>query len=174
MALSGVAGKLRFWRGFSVHGRFPLKSLKVFSLSLGFLIAAIPLFAHHGNAAYDAKNPLTLKGTVTEWFWANPHCILQFDVKDDKGQIVHWSAETSNPADMVNRNWSKVSLKPGDQVTVTLEPAKNGRLVGRVLEVVFPNGQALSGGFGSLEKQPLAGPSGGSGAAPKSDDSPKK
>ena len=144
-----------------------MKGLKVFTFAIGALIVSIPLFAHHGNAAYDAKNTVSLKGTVTEWYWANPHCILQFDVKDDKDQVLHWSAETSNPADMVNRGWTKLSLKPGDPVTVTLEPAKNGKLIGRVLEVVLPTGQKISGGFGSLEHGPVGSPNAGAAAGPK-------
>ena len=151
-----------------------MKRLVVFSLGLAVLIGSLPLYAHHGNSAFDIKNALSLKGTVTEWFWSNPHCILQFDVKDDAGQVVHWAAEGSNPADMVNRTWSKLSLKPGDEVTVTLEPAKNGSHVGRILWVVLPNGQKLSGGFGSLEHLPPAGPNAGGEAGPKADDSPKK
>lgn len=130
-------------------------------LALGVLIVSLPLFAHHGNAAFDPDKRLTLKGAVTEWFWANPHCVLEFDVKDDKGQLVHWVAETSNPPDMVNRGWSKASLKPGDQVTITLEPVKNGRPIGRIIQVVLPNGQKLSGGYGSLEG-PSAGAADGS------------
>ena len=144
-----------------------MKGLKVFTLAIGALIVSIPLFAHHGNAAYDAKNTVSLKGTVTEWYWANPHCILQFDVKDDKDQVLHWSAETSNPADMVNRGWTKLSLKPGDPVTVTLEPAKNGKPIGRVLEVVLPTGQKFSGGFGSLEHGPPGSPNAGAATGPK-------
>jgi hypothetical protein len=106
--------------------------------------SSLPLLAHHGNASFDAGKKLTLKATVTKWFWANPHCFLEFDVKDDAGSTVHWVAETSNPPDMVNRGWSRQSLKPGDQVTVTLEPVKNGSPLGRVLEVQLPNGQVLS------------------------------
>jgi len=145
-----------------------VKRSMIFALA-AVLMASSPLFAHHGNAAFDSKNRLSLKGNVTDWFWANPHCILQFDVKDDAGQSVHWAAEASNPADMVNRGWTKVSLKPGDQVIVTLEPAKNGRPIGRILEVVFPNGQKMKGGFGSLEGPPEAGSNGGA----KSSESPK-
>jgi hypothetical protein len=150
-----------------------VKRLLIFAFAAASLIAANPLLAHHGNAAFDSKNRLLLKGTVTDWFWANPHCILQFDVKDDAGQAVHWAAEASNPADMVNRGWTKVSLKPGDQVTVTLEPAKNGRPIGRILEVVFPNGQKMKGGFGSLEGPPDAGSNTGAGGGSKPGDSPK-
>lgn len=145
-----------------------MKALRVFSLAIGVLIASSSVPAHHGEAAYDTKNPVSLKGAVTEWYWANPHCILQFYVKDNKDQLMHWTGETSSPADMVNHGWTKLLLKPGDQVTVTLEPAKNGRPVGRVTMVVLPNGQKLTGGF--LEQ---AGPNAGATGGSKSDDSPK-
>ena len=85
-----------------------------------------------------------MKGTVTEWFWANPHCFLRYDVKGDNGQVEHWVVETSNPPDMINSGWSKQSLKPGDPVTVTVEPVKNGRPVGHLLQVVLPDGKTLS------------------------------
>jgi len=108
------------------------------------LTAVVPVWAHHGNAAFDAEKRVTMKGTVTEWFWANPHCFLQFDAKDDSGSVVHWVAETSNPPDMINRGWSKETFKPGDEVTVTVEPVKNGKPAGRLLQVVLPNGKTLS------------------------------
>ena len=106
--------------------------------------SSLPLLAHHGAASFDTGKKLTLKATVTKWFWANPHCFLEFDVKDDTGNSVHWVAETSNPPDMMNRGWTRKSFSPGDQVTVTLEPVRNGAPLGRVLEVLLPNGQTLS------------------------------
>jgi Family of unknown function (DUF6152) len=119
----------------------------VFALAVGVLVISVPLsaplFAHHGNAAFDVGKKVVLKGTVTEWVWANPHCWLKFDVKDDSGNVVHWVAETNNLADMIERGWSMRSFKAGDQVTVTVEPVKNGNPAGRVLEVVLPNGQTL-------------------------------
>jgi Family of unknown function (DUF6152) len=140
----------------------------IFAVAAGLLIASAPLAAHHGSAAFDAGKKVTLKGTVTEWFWANPHCLLQFEVKDNSGQAVHWVAETSNPPDMVNHGWSKQSLKPGDQVTVTVEPVRNGKPIGRVIQVVLPDGKKLGGGFGS--PPPRAGTQweGNAGAAPGS------
>ena len=117
------------------------KFLLVLALAVGVLIVSVPLFAHHGNAVFDLGKKLTLKGTVTEWFWANPHCFLKFDAKDDKGDVVHWATETSNPADMTNLGWSKQSFKPGDEVTVTFTPVKNGQLVGRIEQVVLADGQ---------------------------------
>jgi hypothetical protein len=124
-----------------------------------FLFVAVPVLAHHGNAAFDPTKRVTMKGTVTEWFWANPHCFLQFDIKDESGNLVHWVAETSNPPDMINHGWSKSSLKVGDQVTVTVIPVKNGKPIGRIAAVVLPNGQTLDGGFGAISDQ--AGRNGG-------------
>lgn len=116
------------------------KLVLVFSLSVLF---SAPLSAHHGTASFDTSKKLTLDATVTEWFWANPHCFLKFDVKGENGDVVHWIAETSNPADMTNVGWTKQILKPGDAVKVTIEPVKNGRPAGRVLELVLPNGRTL-------------------------------
>ena len=111
-------------------------------LLLTSLLAA-PVLAHHGNAAFDVGKKLELKGTVTEWVWANPHCWLKFDVKDANGKVVNWVAETTNSADMTEKGWSKLTFKAGDQVTVTLEPVKSGQPVGRVQFVVLANGQTL-------------------------------
>ena len=116
----------------------------IFLVAVGLLAVSVPLSAHHGNAAFEAGSNVTVKGTVTEWYWANPHCFLKFDVKDDKGSVVHWVAETSNPADMVNRGWAKQSLKPGEEVTVTMQVVKGGNPIGRVQQIVLANGRILS------------------------------
>lgn len=113
--------------------------------ALGISILALPGFAHHGNAAYDTEKKITLKGTVTQWFWANPHCVLEFDAKDESGQVVHWSSETENPTTMSHSGWAKTSFKPGDEVTVTMITVKNGKPIGRIVDVVLPNGQKLAG-----------------------------
>ena len=118
--------------------------LALFAGVVFLLVVSMPVSAHHGTASFDTGKKITLKATVTEWFWANPHCFLKFDVKDDAGNSVHWIAETSNPPDMINRGWTRQSFKPGDQVTVTLEPVKNGNPVGRIIDVVLPSGQTLS------------------------------
>jgi hypothetical protein len=113
-------------------------------LGLGLLITVTPLFAHHGNSNFDTDKKLTLKATVTEWVWANPHCWLKFDTTDERGNVAHWIAETSNPADMTNLGgWTKQVFKPGDHVTVTLQPVKNGQPIGRVMQVVLASGQTL-------------------------------
>jgi Family of unknown function (DUF6152) len=114
-----------------------------FTLAVGLLIASIPLFAHHGNAAFDNTKKLTIKGTVTEWVWANPHCWLKFDVKNDNGEVIHWLAEETNPPGLINSGWTKDSLKLGDQVTVILIPVKNGQPLGRIDRVILANGKVL-------------------------------
>jgi uncharacterized protein DUF6152 len=101
------------------------------------------LFAHHGTAAFETEKKATLKGTVTEWYWSNPHCLLQFDVKGDDGKVVHWIGETQNPVSMTDAGWSKFSFKVGDEVTVALLPVKNGQPLGRIVTVVLPSGKTL-------------------------------
>lgn len=119
------------------------KIMTLFAATAGLLIVSAPVSAHHGSAAFDAGKQAVMKGTVTRWVWANPHCFLSYDVKDDGGNVTHWVVETSNPPDMINRGWSKETFKPGDEVTVTVEPVKSGKAVGRLLEVVLPDGKTL-------------------------------
>ena len=99
--------------------------------------------AHHGAATFDTANEITLKGTVTEWTWFNPHCFLKFDVKDASGAVKNWAVEAGNPTDMTKRGWSRMSMKPGDEVTVTLQPVKTGAPVGRIMKVVLADGKEL-------------------------------
>ena len=116
------------------------------SLSLGASIVAVPLFAHHGAAAYETGKNITIKGTVTEWFWANPHCLLKLDVKTDSGEVVRWVTETQAPANMIDAGWRKNSFKSGDEVTVTVRPAKSGNPVGAIVRVEFADGKTLEVG----------------------------
>jgi len=122
-----------------------MRSKIIPALIVAFALAnfSATLLAHHGTAAFETQKKATLKGTVTEWFWSNPHCLLQFDVKDDNGKIVHWIGETQNPVTMTDVGWSKSSFKVGDEVTVALFPVKNGLPLGRISTVVLPNGKTL-------------------------------
>jgi len=132
------------------------------AMMLVLSVTPMSLRAHHGTSVFDMGKALTLKGRVTEWDWSNPHCLLQFDVKNNEdGQVVHWIGETQNPGNMVYAGWAKVSFKPGDEVTVTLVPAKNGRPFGRINQVVLPNGKTLDADKGAPGTNDSA-PSGGS------------
>ena len=119
----------------------------VFVAAVGILIMSTSLFAHHGSAQFDIGKRVTLKGTVSEWFWTNPHCLLSFDVTGDDGKVVHWVVETQNGPAILGDGYSKGTFKPGDVVTVTLEPFKNGKPLGRLVSVVLPDGRKLEGGF---------------------------
>ena len=119
------------------------KIATVFLAVVGLLTISTLLYAHHGNAAYATATKVTVSGTVTEFIWANPHCFLKFDAKDDKGEVQHWVVEASNPPDETRRGWTKNSFKPGDAVTVTVIQAKNGATIGRFS--TEPNSIVLNG-----------------------------
>jgi len=116
-----------------------------FAAVLGLLLCSIPLLAHHGTAAYDYTKTLNVKATITSFKWANPHCQIEFDVKNDAGSTEHWNIEAFNPAMLRREGWNlgRDSLKPGDEVTISLHPAKNGQKIGILDEVVLANGQVL-------------------------------
>ena len=110
-------------------------------LLLGFLAACFPLFAHHGNAAYDTEKTVTVKGVVTEYIWANPHVFVKVDAKDDSGNTLHWVIEAQNLVSQSELGWTNVMFKPGDQVVIDVTPAKNGRPIGRFKGRIVINGQ---------------------------------
>ena len=122
-----------------------VRFLIVLGLAVGVSIPCLPLAAHHGNAVYDSTNQINLKGTVTQFVWANPHCVLLFDVTDGDGHVAHWTAETENPASMTTMGWNKTSLKQGDPIEIRVITVKNGKPIGRIVYVVQANGQKLLG-----------------------------
>ena len=116
----------------------------LFAVIFSFLMVSAPLLAHHGNSAYYMSKSVPVKATVTKFEYSNPHTQIYYDVTDDKGEVEHWVAETNNPA-MLNRvGWSKDSLKPGDQVTLFVNPNKVGAKVTFLQKVVFTDGKELS------------------------------
>jgi hypothetical protein len=114
------------------------------ALTVCLVTVSVPLWAHHGTGvAYVRDKEVTLKGTVTEWFWANPHCGLLFDVTDDTGQVVHWGAELGNPHSLSEAGFSREVFKPGDKLTVTGHPAKSGAPRLELLHLVLADGRVL-------------------------------
>ncbi len=114
----------------------------------GFLLVAIPLFAHHGtNISYDHEHPITFKATVTEFRFERPHAQIFFDVKDDKGEIVHWSGELTDPINLARNGWTKrrseAELKPGTPLTITVFPSKMGTTVGVVSKILNEKGEQI-------------------------------
>jgi hypothetical protein len=117
-----------------------------------FLAICAPLSAHHGGSDYDLQHPRTVKGSVTEFDWSNPHCQIFLDVKDDSGKVVNWAIETLAPAVLRRAGWSASTLHPGDQIAITFVPSKRNTPIGMLRKVVLQDGTELKGG--DLGEQP--------------------
>lgn len=101
-----------------------------------FLSLSAPTLAHHGASAYEPKLT-TLKGTITDYQFMNPHTELAFDVKDASGKVSNWTAEAASALTMSRLGWSRSMFKPGDQITVVGNSAKNGSHTMRLRKVTF-------------------------------------
>ena len=113
-------------------------------LIAGLFMVCGPVWAHHGNSAYDEAHWITISGAVTEFVWSNPHVYVLFDVKDAGGNVVHWAGEMNSPGVLKNVGWSKNPLKAGDQITATLRPNKFGTPVGLLSRAnMMVNGKPL-------------------------------
>ena len=128
--------------------------LSVFSIS--------PALAHHGNAAWSA-NEVTLKGTLVDYVWRNPHVLLVWTTKDDSGKVAQWTGEVASPeAMMADDGWTRETFKPGEELVFVVRPAKSGALNSVIDQIKRPDGtfvmrysrQAGSGNYaGSLSKE---------------------
>jgi len=128
----------------------------------GILAVGVPVSAHHGGAAMHDEVTEFKNVTVTKFAWANPHCLVFFDVKDANGKVVNWAAETSAPQALVLVGWEKTSLRPGDVITIQLRTAKSGAPAGRFTRVVLADGTVLGDGGAGAQATPGGG--GGRGA----------
>ena len=110
---------------------------------LGVLVMPVSMMGHHGGASFDNTKEVTVKGTVTEWLWANPHCFLKVEEKDASGAARIWNLEFGNPTDITSRGFSRRTFKVGDQITVSVTPVKSGAPVGRARVVTLADGTKL-------------------------------
>ena len=121
------------------------KLLIFLALLGGFSSFCRPLLAHHGSASYRTDKVIVLtQATVTKYVWANPHAMLLFDVKDDKGNISHWAGEAGSPSAVRPLGWNKYSLRAGDIITVHLYLSKFESNVGRLDKIVLADGRTLN------------------------------
>ena len=107
------------------------------------LVAVGSALAHHGSAAFDTKNPVTVSGTVTDFEFVNPHSQIYFNVKNDKGETEAWQAEVTAPTKLARAGWNKHTFKVGDSITVTGAPAKSNKHSLWVQKLVGPDGQPV-------------------------------
>jgi hypothetical protein len=94
-------------------------------------------------AMYDASQTITLKATVENFDWSNPHVRIHFIVKDDKGNVEEWLAECPSPYLMSKTGWDKDALKPQDEITITGNPARDGSKSLQLEKALLPNGSTL-------------------------------
>ncbi len=123
-------------------------SLKALSLA-AIAVAAFtaPAFAHHSFAMFDAEKTVTMTGTVKEFEWTNPHSWLRITVEDKAtGKPAQWALEMGSPGQQARVGWKPDSVKPGDKVTVTMHPLKDGSRGGQFMSAVLPGGQQLGNG----------------------------
>ena len=125
------------------------RTIRICAAIAGLLLTAGAAAAHHGSsAAYDAKAPVQLTGTVTEFVWANPHTRVFVDVAGPENTVVNWGIELRpTPAGLSRMGWTRHTFQPGDKITVTISPSRFGTPTG-VAETNFPilkNAEQLPG-----------------------------
>jgi Family of unknown function (DUF6152) len=114
------------------------------TLFVALVAVCAPAFAHHGNVAYDVSKPVLLHDcVVTKFMWSNPHSFVLFDAKDEKGSLVHWAVEAGSPSALSPQGWSKLSLQPGDMITVYVYQSKTHQPVGRLNKITLADGTVL-------------------------------
>jgi len=90
------------------------------------------------------KKAIVLKdATVTKFMWQNPHTLVLFDAKADKGKVVHWAGEAGSAGAIRLWGWNKYSLRPGDVITVYIWPSKFDAAAGRLEKIVLGSGRIL-------------------------------
>jgi hypothetical protein len=121
-----------------------LRALSVAVLAV--VLAAVSASAHHSFAMFDASKTLTISGAVTSFQWTNPHSWLDIAVKNKQGQTEKWSFEMVGPANLARQGLKPKSILPGDKVTLTYHPMKDGTLGGQFLTARFAKGLTVSEG----------------------------
>jgi DNA/RNA endonuclease YhcR with UshA esterase domain len=99
--------------------------------------------AHHARSGYDLSRTITLKGTITRVEWTNPHALLYFDVTDGNGHVQNWHAITGGPSRMSRYGWNGDTLKPGDTITITGNPTKDGTSEIWLDRITLPGGREV-------------------------------
>ena len=107
------------------------------------LLASGPALAHHSFAMFDRQKEVTLKGTVKEFQWTNPHSFIEIETPDEKGAAVSYSIEMNSPNNLTRQGWKSTALKPGDKVTVVMNPLRDGSHGGLFVSVMLPDGKVL-------------------------------
>ena len=125
------------------------KRMASFALIVGITTLASVAFAHHGTANYDTSKTVTVKGTVSDFQFINPHVLISMDGKDESGKLEKWQGELTSPNRLSRAGWTKSSVKPGDTLTISGYPAKSGSPEIWIQKVVLASGEDLPTGGGN-------------------------
>jgi hypothetical protein len=113
------------------------------ALTVATLFLSVPVIAHHSFAMFDQKKLVTLKGTVSEFQWTNPHAFIHIDVPDGSGGKLQWQVELNSPNNLKRQGWKSTSVKAGDEVTLVLNPLRDGKRGGLFVSVTLSDGTVL-------------------------------
>jgi DNA/RNA endonuclease YhcR with UshA esterase domain len=119
------------------------KAVYVLGVTLALLVACGQVSAHHGSSNYDMSKSVSVKGTVTQFDFINPHSAIHLEAKDDKGNVEPWLIEADSPNNLARAGWTRDSIKPGDLVTIVGNRLKDGSKVMRLQKVIFADGKEL-------------------------------
>jgi hypothetical protein len=108
------------------------------------LMSAMPAVAHHSFSAFNTDVEKTITGTVNRFEWTNPHTWVWVDVTDGKGAVVTWGVEGMSPNYLARRGWSKNTFKPGDKVTLTIRPMRDGSAGGMFVRGILADGKPVT------------------------------
>lgn len=109
-------------------------------MALGTLGLAVPALPHHSLAVFDYTTEIEVTGTVTSFVFANPHCFLHLDVRDEAGEVVSWAVEMATISNMMRRGVRSSTFKAGDVVTVSMNPMRSGSPAGKYVSVTARDG----------------------------------
>jgi hypothetical protein len=109
---------------------------------MGMLLAQVA-FAHHSQSEFDPRMKLELTGKMTRLDWRSPHARIYIDVVDADGKTVNWDFELPSPTTLMRRGWTRESLKPGEQITITGFRARNYPTIGYATTIKDKDGKAM-------------------------------
>jgi len=121
-----------------------MKAYRLGVIAVIALTIALPLFAHHGNAAYNITKTVTVRGTITDFEFINPHVMVFFEAKNDNGDIEKWQGELTSPNHLMRTGWTKGTLEPGDQVTFSGLRAKSGATTLWITKIIAADGHEIA------------------------------
>jgi hypothetical protein len=121
-----------------------MRTLRIIALTAATLFSS-PAYVHHSGAMFDITKAVKIMGTVAEFNWTNPHANFKVVVVGTDGTTQDWAVEMNSPNNLVREGWKRSTLKPGDKVTVTVRPLRDGTPGGQYVSIVLADGQSLGG-----------------------------